>query len=322
MVHRTSSRGETVDVRLISLVVAGILVLVLSFLTMAVGVYRGSKAENYEEGGLAGGTEASEILDESAEELETGGLTTEISRVDFQPVIDAWTSNLGGTKSVLIYDLEREEVAGSYNIGQTYNTASLYKLFVVYEGYRRISDGRWDGAETVRGTGKTTLECLDLAIRESHSPCAEGLWAMVGQAELDRIISEEYRILNSRISGLSSNVSDVAAIMRRFYEHPEIAGETEIARMFDSFLNQPATTYNWRQGLPSGFSGQVKVYNKVGWDWNGKSWNVYHDAAIVEFPVEKRHFIVVVMTSRVPYSAIKSLGAQIEATFREQNAAQ
>lgn len=90
--------------------------------------------------------------------------------------------------------------------------------------------------------------------------------------------------------------------------------------MFDSFLNQPMTTYNWRQGLPSGFSERTKVYDKVGWDWNGKSWNVYHDAAIVEFLNENRHFVVVVMTSGVPYSAIKNLGVQIEQTFFTQNA--
>ena len=87
----------------------------------------------------------------------------------------------------------------------------------------------------------------------------------------------------------------------------------------DSFLNQPTTEYNWRQGLPSGFSEKVDVYNKVGWDWNGKSWNIYNDAAILNFRDEGRQFIVVVMTSGVRYQQIRDFGAQIEKAFYDQN---
>ena len=86
--------------------------------------------------------------------------------------------------------------------------------------------------------------------------------------------------------------------------------------MKDSFLSQPVTTYNWRQGLPSGFS-KANVYNKVGWDYNAKTrnWNIYHDAAIIEFEEQNRHFIVVVMTNRVPYQKIRQLGTEIENKF-------
>ena len=79
---------------------------------------------------------------------------------------------------------------------------------------------------------------------------------------------------------------------------------------------QPITTYNWRQGLPSGFS-KANVYNKVGWDYNpdGGYWNIYHDAAIVEFPETNRHFIVVVMSNKVPFSKITNLGKQIEGYY-------
>jgi hypothetical protein len=89
--------------------------------------------------------------------------------------------------------------------------------------------------------------------------------------------------------------------------------------MMDSFLNQPITTYNWRQGLPSGFS-RARVYNKVGWDYNpnGGYWNIYHDAAIVEFPEENRHFIVVVMTNRVPFQKIKEFGMLLENAFYDR----
>ena len=238
------------------------------------------------------------------------------AKIDFQPVIDAWAQNVGGNKSILIYDLERAEVVGQYNIEESYGTASLYKLFVVYEGYRRVQSGVWQGDTNAGSTGYTISKCLDLAVRESYSPCAETLWAMIGHDELDNIIENDFKITSSDISQLTSNATDIMKILEIFYKHTEITNESLIAQMKDSFLNQPTTTYNWRQGLPSGFS-RANVYNKGGWDYNanGGYWNIYHDAAIIEFPEANRHFIVVVMTNQVPFEQIRTLGTDIEEAF-------
>lgn len=240
----------------------------------------------------------------------------EYQAIDFQPVVDQFVNSTTGNRSVLIYDVERDEMVGQYNPTEDYGTASLYKLFVVYEGYRRIENGTWDPNAKVGYTGNTILECLDRAIRESYSPCAESLWAMIGHVELDNIIKTDFGIMNSDISHLVSNANDILAIMKIFYNHEALTNETYIARMKDSFLNQPITTYNWRQGLPSGFT-RANVYNKVGWEYNpnGKYWNIYHDTAVVEFPEDNRHFIVVVMTNRVPFQSIRDFGASLETFY-------
>lgn len=240
-------------------------------------------------------------------------------KIDFQPVVDEWVKSVSGNKSVLIYDLDRDELAGSYNTKEDYNTASLYKLFVVYEGYRRLESGEWQADDLAGSTGHTVLECLDLAIRESYSPCAETLWAEIGYDELDEIVKTDFGIINSDISVLTSNPEDIMKMMKLFYDHPHIKDEALTARMKDSFLNQPKTTYDWRQGLPSGFSDAVNVYNKVGWEFNenGNYWNIYHDAAIVEFPEKDRHFIAIVMTNKVPYQQIRKFGSMIEEEFNK-----
>ena len=239
-------------------------------------------------------------------------------RIDFQPVIDEWAKSAGGTHSVLVYDLDRDETVGEYDAERDYNTASLYKLFVVYEGYRRVQSGEWLADDKAGSTGYTILQCLDKAIRESHSPCAETLWAKIGHDELDEVIERDFEIHDSKISSLVSTPNDILKMMRIFYEHPDITDETLLAQMKDSFLNQPATEYDWRQGLPSGFT-EANVYNKVGWDYNpeGRYWNIYHDAAIVEFPEQNRHYIIVVMTNRVPFEKIRALGTTIEAEFNK-----
>lgn len=240
----------------------------------------------------------------------------DIQPIDFQPIVDEWVQSVKGNRSVLIYDVELDELVASYNPTENYNTASLYKLFVVYDGYMKLMSQEWNPDDTVSWTGYSILDCLDLAIRESYSPCAESLWSMIGRDSLQETIVNDFDITDSNINSLISNPNDILKMMKIFYEHNEITDETLVERMKDSFLNQPITTYNWRQGLPSGFS-RANVYNKVGWDYNpdGKYWNIYHDAAIVEFPEEDRHFIVVVMTNRVPYQSISSLGTMIEDAY-------
>lgn len=258
-----------------------------------------------------------EPVDEMDEEPEAI-----LKEVDFQPVVDTWVKTVGGNKSILIYDLDLDKVVGEYNIKENYNTASLYKLFVVYEGYKRLENGTWDGSAKAGSTGKTISKCLDLAIRESHSPCAETLWGMIGRDKLDTIIEDEWEITGSDISKLTSNVNDIVLIMKRFYEHPDFNDSALLDAMWDSFLNQPNTTYEWRQGLPRGFS-KADVYNKVGWDYNaeGKYWNIYHDAAIVKFPLADgttRNFIVIVMTNKIDFKDIRKFGTDLENKFYEE----
>lgn len=240
---------------------------------------------------------------------------SDIDTTALQDLVNDWAKSARGEKGVIVYDLDNNVPLAKYNSDKMFNTASLYKLFVVYEGYRRISSDKWSEADKVGNTGYTVLECLDLSIRESHSPCAEGLWAKIGHDKLRKIVEDVFEIETADVESLSSDAEGILGIMKLFYAHDEIS-DSYIDRMMDSFLNQPATEYDWRQGLPAGFT-RAKVYNKVGWDYNdeGKIWNTYNDAAIVEIPESNRHFAVVVMTSSSQYQDIKKLGSSLENIF-------
>lgn len=250
---------------------------------------------------------------------EMANITSSVSEIDFQPIIDEWVNLVGGSKGIAMYDLDLDIMVGQYNADEKFSTASLYKLFVVYEGYRRLQNGDWNESE---------LKCLDLAIRESNSECAETMWAKIGRDELDNIVQQDFNLTNVSVKSLSATPREIVQMMKIFYEHKEITDESLISRMQDSFLNQPITTYNWRQGLPSGFSDAVNVYNKVGWhyiideedkDGNVKRghWGIYDDAAILDFTENSRHFIVVVMTNNVDYRQIRRFGTMIETYYQE-----
>lgn len=306
MVPRKTQRSKTVKYSLV------LIIAILSF-TFTVSLLKFLATERPEAEYATTGVEQ-DTSEQIAEED-----SRKITPINFQPVVDQWAASTGGRKGVVIYDPEVGEIVGRYNADQKFDTASLYKLFVVYEGYRRVQNGILKLDENAGRTGYTILKCLDLAIRESYSPCAETLWAMIGRDTLNEIVQNDFNIPNMVVSDLEATPTEIMQIMELFYSHPDIKDEILLDKIQDSFLNQPTIEYNWRQGLPSGFSEKVDVYNKVGWDWNGKSWNIYNDAAILNFRDEGRQFIVVVMTSGVRYQQIRDFGAQIEKAFYDQN---
>lgn len=245
-------------------------------------------------------------------------------KLDLQALAESWVNSASGRTSVYIYDLDYRTAIAKVGETQNYQTASIYKLFPVYEGYRRIEKGDWD-KDTILVGSRTIAQCLDAAIRSSDSTCGEALWSKIGHANLDEIIKTDYKIENSKISSFSSNPVDVAKILELYYDHPEFSDAT-YTTILDSMLNQPATDNGmcdpscvWRQGLPASLSSdKIKVYDKVGWDYSGSGWNLYHDAAIVTADAEENehHLIVVVMTAGISnYTEITNFGTKLKAAL-------
>ncbi len=242
-----------------------------------------------------------------------------VKKMDFQDTVDNWVNSVGGKKGVIIYDLMVGEVVGEYDADEKFATASLYKLFVVYAGYMKVVNGEWEMDDVVNGTAYNVGQCLDLAIRESHSECAEALWGMIGRDTLDKIVQDEWDLPNVEVGSLMATPREIMQIMLKFYQREDFT-ENIALKMLDSFLNQPITTYNWRQGLPSGFSDTVNVYNKVGWEYSpdAHGWLIYDDAAVVDFPDADRTFVIVVMTNGVDFSDVARFAGSFEQSFRQQ----
>ena len=243
-------------------------------------------------------------------------------KLNFQDLAESWNERSSGRTSVYIYDLDYNIPIAKVNENNTYGTASLYKLFPVYEGYRRVERGEWNGDDILTGS-RTIKQCLDAAIRSSDSACGEALWAKINRYTLDEIIVNDYKITNSKISSLSSNPVDIAKMLKLYYEHPDFSDGT-YQTILDSMLNQPPVNNGncagacvWRQGLPSGLENEnIKVYDKVGWDYGNGYWNIYHDAAIVT--AGDHHLIVVVMTSGInSFSEITSFGRQLRSELEK-----
>ena len=248
--------------------------------------------------------------------------------INLQPTVDAWLKTTSANVGLMIYDLDNDRTAASHQPNRVFNIASIYKLFFVYDGYGQIeigaqsADTNYVTTSDYRADTYTYGECLDLMIRESYNGCADKMRS--DKAAYARVVDliDELELKNTTNAGLSSTAADLTELLKLYYEHPDLS-DTNWQKIADSMLIQPATkidattTYDWRQGLPSGFSKYVNVYDKVGWAWNeeNKIWDVYADAAIVEFPEQGRHYAVVILTSNLPdrnAATISTLGTRIE----------
>ncbi len=217
-----------------------------------------------------------------------------------QETLNSWATGLHGNAGVVITN-DSGAVLASLNPDESFSTASIYKLFVAYEGYLQLDRQENQGSEAYIN-GHTRLECLDLMIRESDSPCAEKLWRELGKQETtDKLIT--YGITNTSLVSLTTTADDVAKILLKISNGEGLSNTSQLA-LLDSMKNQI-----FRFILNKGFSSNVTVYNKVGFS----EYQEYHDAAILEFP-NKQRLIMSVLTQNVGTSAIADLGSRIEAT--------
>ena len=224
--------------------------------------------------------------------------------INLQPTVDAWLAGSGNGLNVglMIYDLDHQQVAAAVNPDEVFNAASIYKLWFVYDGYMQIDSGLEtldDHFITLSDRGAlTTGNCLDLMIRESFNGCADPMRADSARYHRVEQLIARLGLQHTSSAGLYTTAADLTELLKLYYQHPDLSA-TSWTLIQDSMLNQPATTYNWRQGLPSGFQ-VAKVYDKVGWNWNGSYWDPYDDAAIVTFEEQNRHYIMVVLTRYIP----------------------
>ncbi len=259
--------------------------------------------------------------------------STEIPEfINLQPMLDYWVATLTSSESagVMIYDLDHRRVAAEYNANQVFNVASIYKLLFVYDGYQQIALGHDQLDQFFVRTadkGRLTLSaCLDLTIRESYNGCADVLAASPTRQTRVAQLIQKLSMQHTSDNGLASTATDLTKLLYQYWQHNDLTPELWDL-LADSMLHQPPTQidtntiYDWRQGLPAGFSDQVNVYDKVGWDWHETYWTTYGDAAILDFITLNRHYTVVVLTKNFPSTTkITQLGRDIEAAVIAQSA--
>ena len=241
----------------------------------------------------------SQITEQQPAEKQPEEQKPQYKLVDVQSIIDNWGSKQSGDYSIVVYDLDKQTTVGEHQPDKIYFAASIYKIYVAYEGYLAAANGQYDLSEPYLGS-RDRGECLDAMIRASYSPCAEKLWVELGKQELtDKM--HDYGIKNTSLVAITTTAQDATTLLTRLYERSELP-EDLTQKYLNSMLEQEDV---YRRGLPSGMP-EATVYNKVGWN-ELKEW---HDTAIVELP-NNRHYVITIFTENVGMTNVRELGSQL-----------
>ena len=231
--------------------------------------------------------------------------------INLQGVVDRWLASVTYQEAAVeIFDVDYNTVAASSNADASMYPRSLYKLFYVYDAYAQIDAGV-DDANQAYFAGNSLGYCLDIIVRQSDNACAEAM--LNDQPRLDRVekLISELGLANTIPTGLKTSAHDISLLLQHYYTHPELSSSSW--QSFRSSALGQAWTY--RKGLPSGFT-VATVYDKAGWTFAGGGFDVYNDAALVEFPTgdgRVRRYIMVVMTSYPSsYTILTQLGEMLE----------
>ena len=252
-------------------------------------------------------TEQSTQLAPITEDVET----TEELRFDVDAIANRlaeWGNSINGTAGVVISDGDDGSLIATLNPDEVFFAASIYKLYVAYEGYRQIDAGQADPDEVYLGEF-TRLECLDKMIRESDSPCAEKLWNELGKEETTSQL-QTYGINNTSMTSITTTAADAAIMLVR------IAQGEGLSEQSQQLFLQSMEDQIYRDTLNNSFAEATfgdtfVVQNKIGF----RELDEYHDTAIIQLPDTDRTLIMSVMTSNVGTNNIVRLGEAIKSAL-------
>ena len=219
-------------------------------------------------------------------------------------LVDAYDSQ-GGGLSIALIRLE-DGASAAINGDETWYSASLFKLSVLYEVERQI-DARlikrsdrlvltagdlaedlgtaWD--LPIAADGSVSIEeALDAMVTHSDNASAVALLRLVGSTTVDKsLASLGLTATHVTTEDLPTTASDMALLMGALATGKGLSDEaTDEVRTL--LLDQET-----RSGIPSGLEGDFKAGNKTG-TWPG----VTHDVAFIS--IDSGTYILAILTNR------------------------
>ncbi len=218
-----------------------------------------------------------------------------------QAELDEVLAIVRGSHSVVVEDLETGDELASHRPDEAYFTASIYKLYVAYMGLLDIQDGIHDPDE-LYNQGRTRLECIEVMLKDSDSPCPEQMWVEQGR-DVGNVRLAELGLTNTDLLGMETTPHDANVILNRLYQGLDLDEEYR-QFMLDALRDFPEREF--REGLPSAFDDeQVIVYDKPGLYDEG-----WLDAAIIELP-SGRAVAVSIYSDSASYQEVRTIAGAI-----------
>lgn len=204
------------------------------------------------------------LNEQTPKPVEENQKSAKLQSINLQPVLDQWLTTQVNKKnsSVLLYDLNNQEIIGRNNDFSQNNSLGVENLFLIYLSFLRINQETWKKDDPIKlGEESLTREtCLTKIIQENHAACKDALISEIGIDELKQFLKDQ-SYENTNFTLHLSSSTDLLNLAKRFFSHPDFSDELwqELKLKLDPKANAIAAS----NPLLSEFQ-KLKVYGTYG----------------------------------------------------------
>jgi len=205
--------------------------------------------------------------------------------------------------SVLAQGLGSDERSASYNARQNIESASIYKLFLMYPLMQKTPISQWGQVNVdLLGSNATLADCVTAMLKVSDNDCGQAVGNYVGWGYATtqlKSIGLEATNLND-LDGPTTTAGDTAYFLQGLYAGKWFDGATR------NFILNILDQQIYRSGIPTGCGQGCNVADKT-----GNLDSVRHDAGIVRY--NRGAYVLSIFTNGASYAQIAQLTGRIQA---------
>ena len=245
-------------------------------------------------------------------------------KIDLQPTLDRWLTTQINKKnnSILVYDLNNQEIIARNNDFTQNNSLGVENLFLAYLTYTKLEQGSWKKKDILNINGEqiTRDNCLSKILQENHQGCALALISDFGENHLkDFLKDQSYN--NTNFTNHLTNTADLLSLSKRLQDHPDFSDQ-----LWQDFKTRLTPTNDIKNPLLTGFS-RLNSYGLFGTQTNDSTSvnlnypifnNVYFLETKQDDPAERRTLVLIFLASDINATSLIDLAKALESTILEQ----
>lgn len=249
--------------------------------------------------------------------------TKQFKKINLQPTLDRWLSSQVSKKnsSILIYDLNNQEIIARNNDFSQNNSLGLENLFLAYQIYTKIDQNaiKKDKLLTVNAEQISIDNCLSKILQENHSGCAAALVSEIGENSFKQFLKDQ-SYTNTNFASHLTNTTDLLSLSKRLNAHPDFSEQ-----LWQEFKTKLTPQNNNKNPLLTGFS-KLTVYGLYGAQTNDVTNtnlsyplfnNLYFLETKQEDPKDRHTFVLIFLASDIDAASLIDLAKTIESTILE-----
>ena len=263
------------------------------------------------------------LNEQIAKPKQTEQITKQFKKFNLQPTLDRWLSTQVSKKnsSILIYDLNNQEIIARNNDFSQNNSLGLENLFLAYQIYTKIDQNaiKKDKLLTV-GTEQISVDnCLSKILQENHSGCVAALVSEIGENNLKQFLKDQ-SYTNTNFTSHLTNTADLLSLSKRLNTHPDFSEQ-----LWQEFKTKLIPQDNNKNPLLTGFS-KLTVYGLFGAQTNNITNanlsyplfnNLYFLETKQEDPKDRQTFVLIFLASDIDAASLIELAKNLESAILE-----